>query len=277
MLTAGHYYSLAVIKNVDFGVYLDADGTEVLLPKRFVPGGTDIGQTLEVFLYHDNEGRLIATTQRPHAVVGEIAYLKVKDKNKQGAFLDWGIMKDLFVPISQQRSRMHIGESYLVLLYLDERTGRVAATEKFAKHLSNEVLTVKQGDAVDMLLWQETDIGYKVIINSKHTGVLHFSDVFTNLEYGQKIKGFIKTIREENKLDVVPGEKGYKRVLSDRERVLELLQEHAGYLPYHDKSTPEEIYSFFGISKKMFKMVVGSLYKERIIELTQTGIKLIEA
>lgn len=276
MVPVGQHYQLPVVRTVDFGVYLKADDTDILLPTRYVPAGVRVGDMVNVFLYHDNEGRVIATTQRPYATVGEIAFLKVVDKNNQGAFLDWGIMKDLFVPLSQQRSRMHLGERYLVMLYIDEQTGRVAATEKFAKHLSNEALSVGLGDVVDILLWQETDIGYKVIVNNRHTGVLHYSDVFANLSYGQKLRGFVKTIREGNKLDILLGEKGYSRVEMERERVLELLKENGGYLPYHDRSQPEEIYKFFGISKKTFKMIIGSLYKEHKVTITQAGIKLAE-
>lgn len=276
MLQAGSYYTLKIIKFVEFGAYLDADGTEVLLPKRYVPKKAEEGDEVEVFLYHDNDSRLIATTDRPLAVVGEIALLKVVDKNKQGAFLEWGIMKDVFLPLSQQRSHISEGHHYLVYLYIDEMTGRVAATEKFEKYLSNEPLTVAEKQEVSLLIWDKTDIGYKVIINDKHTGVLHFSDVFRELEYGEKLKGFVKTIRTDNKIDVMMGERGYKRISSETEQILQLLKENDNYLPYNDKSDPQAIYDFFGISKKSFKMAVGALYKQRLIELTKTGIKRAE-
>lgn len=276
MIQAGHYYTLRIVKFVEFGAYLDAEGTEILLPKRFVPKQAKVDDDIEVFLYHDNESRLIATTQKPVAIAGEIALMKVVDKNKQGAFLEWGIMKDLFLPLSQQRSRIFIDQHYLVYLYVDEMTGRMAATERFEKYLSNEGLSVKEKDEVDLLIWEKTDIGYKVIINNKHTGVLHFSDVFRDLEYGEKIKGFIKTIRPDNKIDVSPGERGYKRVSGETEQIISLLKENNNYLPYNDKSSPQEIYDFFGISKKSFKMALGALYKQRIIEMSQTGIQLIE-
>ena len=258
---------------MDFGAYLDAAGTEVLLPKRFMPPGISEGDELEVFIYHDNEDRLIATTQKPRAVVGEFALMKVVGKTQHGAFLEWGIMKDVFVPLSQQVSRMQTDSWYLVYLYIDEMTGRVTATEKLQRYLSNDVLTVQEGDMVDLIVWQQTDIGYKVIVNNRHTGVLHFSDVFRDLEYGEKLQGFVKTVREENKLDIGLGEKGYKKVASETDRILQLLEEHNGYLPYNDKSSPDEIYNFFGISKKTFKMAVGALYRERKITFTQTGIK----
>jgi predicted RNA-binding protein (virulence factor B family) len=277
MAEVGKYNTLKVVKTVDFGVYLDGgDEGEILLPKRFVPAGVQEGADLEVFLYHDSENRIIATTQTPKAIVGEIAFLEALSVNRQGAFLDWGLMKDLFLPLSQQESRVQAGNSYFVKLYVDERTGRIACTERITEHLSNYELTVTENEPVDLLVYQKTDIGYKVIVNSKHLGVLHYNEVFRELNIGDKEKGFIKTIREDNKLDVSLGERGYKKVEGETDKILRLLQENDGYLPYHDKSDPEEIYTFFGMSKKTFKMAVGALYKQQKISLTQTGIKLEE-
>lgn len=273
-MQAGQWNKLEVIKSVDFGLYLDGgEAGEVLLPKRFVPEGAAEGDVLKVFIYHDSENRLIATTQEPKGQVGDIVLLKVVSTTRQGAFLDWGLMKDLFVPLSQQSSRMMEGRSYLVYIYLDKQTGRVAATERIHQFLSNEELTVREKDPVDLIIWRRTDIGYPVIINNRHTGVLHFSDVFRDLEIGDRLKGFIKTIRPENKIDVALGESGYARVEGEGEKILRLLEEHDGYLPYHDKSDPEEIYSFFGMSKKTFKMALGKLYKEGMVELTKTGVR----
>jgi len=276
MVQVGNYNTLKVVKEVDFGLYLDGDGEEILLPKRFVPKDLKEGDEVTVFIYHDSENRLIATTQKPLGIVGDIVMLNAVSMTNQGAFLDWGLMKDLFVPLSQQESRMQVGHSYLVKIYLDEQTGRVAATEKISKFISNYNLTVKEMDAVDLVVYQTTDIGYKVIINNRHLGVLHYSDVFKELEVGDKEKGFIKKILPENKIDVMLGERGYKRVETETEKVLRLLEENDGYLPYHDKSDPEEIYEFFGMSKKTFKMAVGALYKQKKITLEQTGIKLAE-
>jgi uncharacterized protein len=275
MVHAGQYNTLKVVKHVDFGLYLDGgeDG-EILLPKRFVPRDANEGDELEVFVYHDSENRLIATTQRPYGKVGDIVMLKAVSDTQHGAFLDWGLMKDLFVPISQQESRMREGGRYLVMIYRDEQTGRTAATERIMRFLSNDELTVKERDAVDLVVYQMTDIGYKVIINNKHLGVLHYNEVFRELEVGDQEKGFIKTIREENKIDVSLGELGYARVEDESDKIMRLLSESDGYLPYHDKSDPEEIYEFFGISKKTFKMALGKLYKQKKIELTQTGIRL---
>jgi predicted RNA-binding protein (virulence factor B family) len=277
MIQIGQYNTLRVIKEVDFGLYLDGgEAGEILLPKRFVPTGLKEDDEVEVFLYHDSEDRIIATTQKPYIIAGEIALLKVVSQTGHGAFLDWGLMKDVFLPLSQQTTRIIDGESYLVKLYIDERTGRIAATQRIERDFSNDELTVKEKEAVDLIVFQRTDIGYKVIINNKHLGVLHYNEVFRELEIGDKEKGFIKTIREENKIDVSLGVPGYKKVETETDKILRLLSENNGYLPYHDKSDPEEIYEFFGISKKVFKMATGALYKQRKIEFTQTGFKLIE-
>lgn len=276
MLTAGQYHSLPIQRITTVGAFLEDGGEGLLLPKRFVPKGAMVGDVLEVFVYHDSEDRLIATTQRPFAVVGDIAYLEAVSSGLKGAFLDWGLMKDLFVPKSKQLMGMRIGGKYLVKLFIDEQTGRVAATEKFEHTLSNEELTVKEKEAVQLIVYRRTPLGYVVIINNKHTGLLHHGDVFRDLEVGDKLEGFIKTIREENKIDVVAGKSGYTKVMDEAGRILQLLEEHNGYLPYHDKSDPEAIYEFFGMSKKTFKMTVGKLYKERLVELTKTGIKLVK-
>jgi predicted RNA-binding protein (virulence factor B family) len=276
MIEVGKYNTLRVLKQVDFGFYLDADGEEVLLPKRFVPKGLKPDDELEVFLYHDSDNRLIATTQKPYGIVGDIVQLRCIGKTNQGAFLDWGLMKDLFMPTSQQVSRVFEGGEYVVMIYIDEMTGRVAATERINKFLSNDELTVKELDEVDLLILRESDLGFNVIINNKHLGLLHYNDVFKELVVGDKVKGFIKTIREDGKIDVALGERGYKRVESETDKILRLLKENDGYLPYHDKSAPEEIYEFFEMSKKTFKMATGALYKQRKISFTQTGIKLEE-
>src|SRR5215210_3492884 len=262
MIKVGDYNVLKVLREADFGFYLDDGAEGVLLPKRFVPEGLKVGHEIKVFIYHDSEGRLIATTQQPKGVVGEIVKLKAITVTNQGAFLDWGLMKDIFVPKSKQLSGMREGAEYLVKIYLDEQTGRVAATEKIEPFLSNQELTVKEKDIVDLVVYRRTDIGYVVIINNKHTGVLHFNKIYQNIGVGDKLKGFIKTIRPENKIDVVIGKPGYNRVEDEVSKILRLLKENDGYLPYNDKSDPQDVYSFFGMSKKTFKMVTGKLYKQ---------------
>ena len=276
MVQVGQYNTLKVIRKTDFGVYLDDGAEGILLPKRFVPANTNIGDEVKVFLYHDSENRLIATTQKPAGVAGDVVKLKVVSVTPQGAFLDWGLMKDLFVARSQQLMGMRVGGEYLVKLYLDEQTGRIAATEKIDQFLSNETLTVKELEMVDLTVYRRTDIGYVVIINNIHTGVLHFNEIYQNINIGDKFQGYVKTIRPENKIDVVLGKPGYKRVEGETEKVLRLLQENNGYLPYNDKSDPQDIYDFFGMSKKTFKMTTGSLYKQGKIQFAKEGILLID-
>lgn len=277
MTEVGKYNLLRVIREADFGFYLDDGAEGILLPKRFVPEGLKTGDEIKVFVYHDSEGRLIATTQHPKGVIGDIVKLKAVTVTNQGAFLDWGLMKDIFVPKSKQLGGMREGAEYLVKIYLDEQTGRAAATEKIEPFLSNEHLTVKEKDVVDLIVYRRTDIGYLVIINNVHTGVLHFNEIYQQIGVGDKLKGFIKTIRPENKIDVAAGKPGYNRVEDEAEKILRLLGENNNYLPYHDKSDSEEIYTFFGISKKSFKMAIGTLYKQKKITLAKTGIKLPES
>ncbi|MDO6431885.1 S1-like domain-containing RNA-binding protein [Flavitalea sp. BT771] len=283
MIHVGEYNTLTVKKELAFGLILE-DGKEgILLPKRFVPKGAKPGDKLKVFLYHDGEDRLIATTQEPKGILGDIVLLRAVNVTPLGAFLDWGLMKDLFVPKSRQLSGMRKGGDYLVKIYLDEQTGRLAASEKVDSYLSNENLTVQEKDIVDLTVLRRTDIGYVVVINNRHTGVLHFNEIFRDIRVGDKFKGFIKNIllaesspSGETQIDVVAGKPGYDRVEDAAEKVLRLLKEHKGHLPYHDKSDPEAIYSFFGMSKKTFKMTTGRLYKEKKIKLTEEGIDLIK-
>lgn len=276
MIRIGEYNTLTVCRVVDFGLYLD-DGKEgILLPKRFMPKGIKIGDGLNVFLYHDSDGRIIATTQKPKGILDDIVLLRCVSTTPQGAFLDWGLMKDIFVPRAKQISHMLPNGDYLVKIYLDEQTGRIAATEKIDFFLSNEVLTVKEMEVVDLTVQRKTDLGYVMIINNLHTGLLHFNEVFRNLDIGDRMKGFIKKIYpENNNIDLVIGKPGYGRVEDESEKILRLLKQNKGFLPYHDKSDAELIYSFFGMSKKTFKMTTGALYKQRKIIFTDDGIKLL--
>ncbi|SJZ83225.1 CvfB family protein [Sediminibacterium ginsengisoli] len=271
---AGAYHTLKVNRKVEFGFYLDDGAEGILLPKRFAPKNLRIGDEVHVFVYHDSDNRLIATTQEPKAVVGDIVKLEAVAVTRQGAFLDWGLMKDLFVPASRQLGGMRVGGRYLVKVYLDEMTGRVAATEKIDSLLSNDELTVKEMEQVQLVVYRKSELGYVMIINNRHTGVLHSNEVFRDLEPGDKVEGFIKHIRPDNKIDVVLGKPGFQKVEDEAEKILRLLQENDGYLPYHDKSDPQEIYDFFGMSKKAFKMTTGNLYRQRKIEFTQTGFRL---
>ena len=283
MIEVGKYNLLKVIRAVEFGVYLDDGADGILLPKRFVPTATSIGDELKVFLYHDGEDRIIATTQEPKGVLDDIVKLRAVTVTPHGAFLDMGLMKDIFVPKSKQIFEMRVNGDYLVKIYLDEQTGRIAATEKLEPYLSNEELTVKELEVVDLIVYRRTDIGYVCIINNQHTGVLHFNEIYRNIGVGDKFKGFIKKIypvsndkEDRFRIDVAAGKPGYNRVEDEAGKVLRLLRENSGYLPYNDKSKPEDIYDFFGMSKKTFKMTTGNLYKERKISFEKTGIKLVE-
>jgi uncharacterized protein len=284
MIKVGDYNNLKVIREVDFGLYLDDGAEGILLPKRFVPKGTAIGDEVKVFLYHDGEDRLIATTQQPKGILGDIIKLRTISVTEHGAFLDNGLMKDLFVPKSKQQQVMIPNGEYLVKIYLDEQTGRLAATEKIEPFLSNEELTVKELEVVDLIVYRRTDIGYVCIINNQHTGVLHHNEIYRNITAGDRFTGFIKKIYPEDKasdlryrIDVSAGKPGYNRVEDETEKIIRLLKENDGFLPYHDKSDPEEIYAVFGMSKKTFKMTTGNLYKQRKISFEKGGIKLLDA
>ena len=218
MIQVGNYNALRVLRKTDFGFYLDDGEDGILLPKRFVPKGLRIGDEIKVFIYHDSDNRLIATTQEPKGVVGDIVSLKCVSTTEHGAFLDWGLMKDIFVAKSQQLTRMYKGGEYLVKIYIDEQTGRVAATEKIDKQISNDVLTVKEKEEVDLHVQRQTDLGYVMIINGKHTGLLHANEVYRKLYVGNKIKGYVKTIRKDNKIDLVLDKPGYERINKEEEK-----------------------------------------------------------
>lgn len=275
-ITAGQYHLLKVKRRADFGFYLDNGGEGLLLPIKLAPRNLKTGDEVKVFVYHDSENRLIATTQQPKAVVGDIALMQVVAVTGQGAFLDWGLMKDLFVPVSQQLGVMRKGGEYLVKLYIDEMTGRVAATEKIEPQLNREPLNLKEMDPVDLIAYRTSELGWVMIINNAFTGILHSSDIFTPIQKGDHLKGYIKKIRPDNKIDLALGVPGYAKVEGEADKILRLLEENRGFLPYNDKSAPEDIYGFFGMSKKTFKMTTGHLYKQKRIAFTDTGIQLLD-
>lgn len=277
MVEVGQYNQLKVIREAAFGLYLDDGNEGILLPKRFVPAGAKIGDTLRVFIYHDGEDRIIATTQEPKGIVGDIVNLKAVTTTAQGAYLDFGLMKDLFVPASKQRQPMRPDCFYLVKIYLDEKTNRIAATEKFDHELSNEVLTVFEKQLVRLTVYRRTDIGYVAIINNQHTGLLHFNEIYRNIQVGDQFEGFIKNIYpDDNRIDLAAGKPGYIRVEDETEKISRLLIENEGFLPYHDKTKPEDIYAFFGMSKKTFKMATGNLFKNKRITFEPNGIRLVK-
>ncbi|HLI92152.1 MAG TPA: S1-like domain-containing RNA-binding protein [Puia sp.] len=282
MVQVGVFNNLVVKRQLNMGLILDDGAEGILLPKRFAPRNAKPGDLLRVFVYHDSEDRLIATTQHPKGILGDIVLLRVVSLTPQGAFLDWGLMKDLFVPKAKQLTGMRLGGDYLVKIYLDEQTGRLAATEKFEPFLTNNNLTVTDNDIVTLTVIRRTDIGYLCAINNRHTGVLHYNEVYRDIKVGDRFPGFIKNVLPANQspsgetqIDVAAGRPGYARVEDAAAKVLRLLEENKGRLPYHDRSDPGAIYSFFGMSKKTFKMTTGKLYKERKIRITESGIELL--
>lgn len=277
MIKIGEFNTLEVLRITDFGVYLDDEADGILLPVRFVPEGTAIGDTVRVFLYHDSEQRIIGTTLKPKGVVGDIVKLKVVAVNDLGAFMDYGLMKDLLVPAKKIRSHMEVGQEYLVKIYVDGFNGMIAATEWIEEDLSNETLTVEELDEVDVQIWRKTDLGYAVIVNNRHEGLLYHNEIYRPIEIGDKFDGFVKSIKPGNKLDIVLGQMGYGRVEGEAEKILRMLEQNNGFLEFNDKSSPEAIYAAFSMSKKTFKMTIGNLYKDKKIELLKEGIRLIPA
>lgn len=276
MLNIGNYNTLRIIKILSFGAYLDGgEGKEILLPTRYVPDGAQVGDDVEVFIYHDNEGRLIATTLHPNAVVGEFAFMQVKSVNTMGAFLDWGLMKDLLVPYKEQKLTMREGKWYLVYVRLDHVTGRVMASARIEKFLNNIPPKYEFNQEVSLLVADDTEIGYKVIVNNLHWGMVYHNQVFQRLEKGEHLKGYVKEIREDDKLDISLTPLGYQKVDGIAQTILQALQMQNGFLPVHDKSDPEVIYSLFRCSKKAFKQAIGALYRQHRIALEPDGIRLI--
>ncbi len=281
MINVGQYNTLRVVKVVEFGVYLDGgESGEILLPAKYVPEGTVEDSEVEVFVYHDSEDRLIATTEEPYIMVGEFAFLETKMVNRIGAFLDWGITaKDLLVPFAEQRATMREGGVYLVYAFLDDMTGRIVASSKVDKFLDNTPPQYEVNQAVELLVVQETELGYKVIVENRHWGMVYKNEVYTTIEPGDFVTGYIKKVRDDEKLDVSLQPTGYQRAVGDgaiAERIMKELQRAGGFLPYGDKTDADVIVRTFGCSKKNFKKSIGSLYKERCIEITSDGIKLVK-
>ncbi len=277
MIQLGQYTTLEVVKTTDFGIYLDGGPFgEVLLPKRYVPENTEVGQDLRIFLYCDSEDRVIATTEKPNGVVGEIACMTVIDIALHGAFLDWGLMKDLLVPLREQAEKMEKGKSYLVKVLLDEDTDRIYASSRLSKFVS-EITDghLSHNEEVKLMIWTKTDLGYKAIINDQYVGVIFKNEVFQPLQTGQILRGYVKQIREDGKIDLTLKKHGYQQQIPDAADVLlKKLKENDGYIAITDGTSPDIIYETLGMSKKAFKKAVGSLYKQRLIILGEKGIRL---
>ena len=274
MLKIGSYNELVVERIVDFGLYLNKKPYEVLLPSKYVPKNTRPGDVLRVFVYTDSEDRPVATTLEPKAAVGEFAYLKVKDVTSFGAFLDWGLEKDLLVPSSQQQDRMKAGKSYVVKVCLDELTGRVYGTNRITHNCDKNPKDLSEGEKVDLLIYGITKIGIMAVVNNRYSGLLYKSEVFTPVSVGEKLTGYISRIREDGKIALALKSPGYKSVTGSSAGILDILKKKGGFIPCHDKSSPEEIRQIFSMSKKEFKKAIGGLYKAGNIHITNKGIQI---
>jgi len=276
MVAIGDYNELEIIKQVDFGVYLDSDDGEILLPTKYLPADYRVGDLLNVFIYRDSEDRIIATTLQPKAKIGDFAALEVKQTNNYGAFLDWGLEKDLFVPFNNQREAMQPGRKYVVYIYLDENSDRLVGTAKYEKYLKKEVDNLTENEEVDLLVAGFTDLGTKVIINNQYLGILYKNEVFRPLEIGEKTRGYIKKIREDQKIDVSLQKSGFAEVTDASEIILQKLRTSSGRLNLSDNSTPDEIYAALEMSKKTFKKAIGTLYRAEKLVLNRDHIILKE-
>lgn len=276
MLEIGKYNTLSVAREVDFGYYLATDdGREILLPRKYAPADIAIGSPVKVFVYTDSDDRLIATTETPYATVGEFAYLQVSDVNATGAFLDWSITaKDLLVPFSQQKARMCRGGIYLVYVYLDDASKRVAASAKIEKYLDNALPDYRHGQPVEALVIEHTPIGYKVIVDNRHRGMIYNNEIYRPLELEQTVKAFVKSVRPDGKIDLTLSDSTGRRVMELSDRILQALAQNGGELRITDKSSPDEIKEAFACSKKDFKKALGHLYKECKILLGEDVIAL---
>lgn len=271
----GQINSLIVSRETPHGFYLkDDEEEEVLLPGKYLKGDEKEGDKIEVFIYNDSEDRLVATTETPKISLDKFAVLKVVDVSKYGVFLDWGLEKDLLVPFKEQNKKMVSGKSYVVKMYLDEDTDRLVATAKVKKFLSNETLELAEKDEVDLLVFNESDLGYDVIINEKHKGLIFRNEVFTAVKIGDQLKGYVKKIREDNKIDVSLQKEGVAHMEKSAQEVLDALNTQGGTLNISDKSSPEEIYGLLHMSKKAFKRAIGTLYKQRKIVIKPNKISL---
>lgn len=277
MIHVGKKNYLQIIQQAPQGVYLDGEKLgKILLPKKYVPKGFRENDWLDVFIYFDSEDRLIATTRKPFVQVGEFAYLKVIDVNPTGAFLDWGLEKDLFVPYQEQFTRLKKDQSYMVYVYLDAASKRITATTKIDKYLIqfNQGL-FKNNEPIEIQTWRKTEIGYSVIINNTHVGLLYDTEIFQKLRFGQKMNAFIKRIREDDKIDVTLNRTAKATYQELPDKILHYLETHHGISLITDKSPPEEIYKIFAVSKANYKKALGKLYKERKILIEKHQIKLL--
>jgi uncharacterized protein len=274
-LRVGEYNRLKIVKELDFGVYLDGFEDEILVPRQYLPDEVTIGDFMDVFIYRDSEDRLIGTTLEPLATVGDFAYLEVKQMTSVGAFMDWGLMKDLLVPITHQKPNMAEGVQQLVYVFLDKQTDRILASAKYEYYTDEDIKDLEEGQQVDILPFEETDLGIKAIINQRWVGVLYHAEIFKKVTFGKTMTGYIKKIRIDNLIDLALVPQNFDRIEDFKSQIINLLQQAGGTMPYHDKTDPQVLYDVFEMSKKDFKKAIGGLFKEQKILITRDGIQLV--
>ncbi|EZH75429.1 GntR family transcriptional regulator [Aquimarina atlantica] len=277
MLKLGEYNMLEIVRERDQGIYLcDEEGDEVLLPNKYVPEQFQIRDVLKVFVYLDSSERIVATTLEPFATVKSFAYLKCTNVSEIGAFLDWGLEKDLFVPFREQSSKMRVGSWYLVYVYLDEETNRLVASSKTNAFLDNSLVLLSSYDKVDLIASHPSPHGWNMIVNQKHLGLVYSDEIFQKITPGDQLKGFVKKVRPDGKIDLTLQRHGFRGIEPNAELILKELKSSGGFIDLNDKSDPEDIKEMFQLSKKSFKKAIGSLYKDRKIIIEKEGIRLVE-
>ncbi|MBQ8046540.1 MAG: GntR family transcriptional regulator [Prevotella sp.] len=273
----GDYNRLRVIKRVDFGLYLDGGSEgDILLPQKYVPAGIGVGDEVDVFLYLDQDERLIATTEKPLACVGDFAFLEVAWVNKYGAFLNWGLTKDLFCPFREQKQRMEVGRSYIVYVHIDSESYRLVATAKVDKYLNSDPAPYKNGQEVSLLVWQKTDLGFKCIVNNTYAGLIYDDQIYQPVRTGQRLRGYVSQVRGDGKLDISLQPSGRQMTEDFAEELLYYLRSRGGVCPFGDKTDADVIRNEFHVSKKTFKKAVGDLYRRRLIDILPEGLHLLE-
>ena len=277
MIRLGEYNTLEILRETDPGLYLgDTQENVVLLPHRYKPENFNIGDMLEVFVYLDYEERPVATTLTPHVLLNDFGYLHCSDVNEFGAFMDWGVQKQLFVPFKEQARPMKVGNWYIVYLSMDEQTNRLVGSSKTNKYLNNDTVTLEKFDEIAIMVTHITDLGANVIVNGKHKGLIFINDIFEDIRTGDTMKAYVKGVREDNKIDVVLQSPGYRSIEPNANFILDELKAAGGFMPLHDKSDPQDIKNELGMSKKSFKKAIGTLYKDKQILIKPDGIELID-
>jgi len=276
MIELGKQQKLKIQRFSDPGLYLvDDEENEILLPNQYIDDNMVPGNELDVFVYKDSEDRLVATTEEPKIKLNDFAFLKVNDLASFGAFLDWGLQKDLLVPNNQQSMDMYVGKKYLVYMYLDDETDRLVASSKINKFLNNDELTVFEGDKVDLIVSNNSSLGFNTIVNNQHSGLIYHNEIFNDINTGDHLVGYVKKIREDNKIDISLQKQGYGNVEPNAQIILEKLSKNDGFIQLNDKSNPDLIRSQLQMSKKTFKKAIGSLYKQKLIEIDEKGLRLL--